>query len=116
LTRRPLRRAAGRLAAYAGAFALLFGSFLLFRVLYFGDLYPNTYYAKGSPSPLALLPLLTFQPAAVGKLFTLMYGVAGTWGGLLLVALAAGTAFLAGRRRFGWAHGALLAFAGLAGV
>jgi len=109
-----LRSGAGRAALSIGVFALLFGAFLGFRVLYFGDLYPNTYYAKGSPSPVALLPLLTFQPPAVAKLFTLMYGFAGTWGGLLLVALGAATAFLAGRRRFHWGHAALLAFSGLA--
>jgi hypothetical protein len=32
---------------YAGGFAICFGSYLLFRYMYFGDLLPNTFYAKG---------------------------------------------------------------------
>ncbi len=43
-------RAAGlSLAAYAVALTLLFGGFLAFRVAYFHDWLPNTYYAKGGP-------------------------------------------------------------------
>ncbi|HAY32901.1 MAG TPA: hypothetical protein DCY06_02100 [Bacteroidetes bacterium] len=31
---------------HLGIYSLLFGSFLLFRIYYFGDILPNTYYAK----------------------------------------------------------------------
>jgi hypothetical protein len=35
------------LVIYASLFMLFFGSYLIFRFIYFGDILPNTYYAKG---------------------------------------------------------------------
>lgn len=106
----PARPPLRRWLLYAAAFALLFGGFLAFRLLYFGDLFPNTYYAKGGPRPADLLSLLTLQEPARPRLFQLMRSVAGPGNALVLAALVAGTAFLAGRRGFRWRHGALLAF------
>lgn len=103
--------AAGRWIRYAAALAVLLGGFLLFRWTYFGQIFPNTYFAKGGPSPEAWLDLLTLQPPMMGKVFDLFESVAGAGNVLLLAALVAGTAFLAGARRFRWEHGALLAFA-----
>jgi hypothetical protein len=99
------RSAPARLLRYAAAFLLLFGGFLLFRRSYFGDLFPNTYYAKGGASPPTL-----------GRVFSLFESVAGTGGLLLLAALVAGTGLLIHYRRFGWRHGLLLAFAGFGAV
>jgi hypothetical protein len=102
--------AVSRLVRYGAALALL-GSFLLFRWTYFGQLFPNTYFAKGGPSPEAYLDLLTLQPPMMGKVFDLFESVAERGNVLLLAALVAGTAFLIGARRFRWGHGVLLAFA-----
>jgi hypothetical protein len=104
------RAAAGRVLRYAAVLALLLGSFLLFRALYFGDLYPNTYHAKGGPGAGKPLDLLTLQPPMVADALELLRSVAGPASGLLLAALAGGTFFLLGRRRFRRGHAALLAF------
>lgn len=96
---------------YGLTFALLLGGFLLFRWSCFGDLFPNTFYAKGGPNAKVYLDLLTLQPQMTAKAFELFESVAGPGNVLLLAALLAGTTFLIGRRRFGWRHGVLLAFA-----
>jgi len=101
----------GRAFRYAAVFILLLGGFLLFRWSYFGDLYPNTFYAKGGPNAKVYLDLVTLQPKMTAKAFELFESVAGPGNVLLPVALLAGTAFLIGRGRFGWKHGVLLAFA-----
>lgn len=108
-----LRRsgALGRWVRYGAALALLLGGFLLFRWTYFGQLFPNTYFAKGGPSPGAYLDLLTLQPPMMGKVFDLFGSVAERGNVLLLAALVVGTAYLIGARRFRWSHGVLLAFA-----
>ncbi len=36
---------------FAGAFALTYGSYFVFRLAYFGSMHPNTYYAKGGLRP-----------------------------------------------------------------
>jgi hypothetical protein len=46
------RQSAGRLVL---PFALIVGSFVIWRVWYYGDLLPNTYYAKAGLGPLALV-------------------------------------------------------------
>lgn len=84
------RRWAASLAALL-AFAVSAGSYELFRVLYFGDLLPNTAYVK-----LGGLPLATRVSAAGAYL----RGTLGVWSAAVLagsVALAAGR----GRRPFG---------------
>lgn len=106
-----LRRPWGRAGRYAAAVALLLGGFLLFRWSTFGDLYPNTFYAKGGPNAEVYLKLVTLQPTMTAKAFELLESVAGPGNVLLAAALLAGTAFLIGRRRFEWKHGVLLAFA-----
>jgi hypothetical protein len=108
---RGFRSALGKLLRYSTVFALLLGGFLLFRWSYFGDLLPNTFYAKGGPNAKVYLDLVTLQPKMTAKAFELFESVAGPCNVLLPVALLAGTAFLIGRRRFEWKHGVLLAFA-----
>jgi hypothetical protein len=101
----------GRWIRYGAALGVLLGGFLLFRWTYFGQIFPNTYFAKGGPSPEAWLDLLTLQPPMMGKVFDLFESVAGTGNVLLLAGLVVATAFLIGARRFRWEHGVLLAFA-----
>lgn len=100
-----------RILKCTAVFALILGGFLLFRWSYFGDFYPNTYYAKGGPNAKVYLDLLTLQPRMTAKAFELFESVAGPGNVLLPAALLAGTAFLIGRRRFEGKHGVLLAFA-----
>ena len=38
---------------HLGVFILIFGSYIVFRYFYFGDFFPNTYYAKGGGITLA---------------------------------------------------------------
>jgi hypothetical protein len=47
------REAVRFLLAYTAVFILIYGSYIAFRYFYFGDLLPNTYYAKGR-SPFSL--------------------------------------------------------------
>jgi hypothetical protein len=100
-----------RLIPYALTFGVLLGSFLLFRWSYFGDVVPNTFYAKGGPNAKVYLDLITLPPQMTAKALGLFESVAGPANALLLSGLLAGTAFLIGRGRFGWRHGILLAFA-----
>lgn len=44
---------------YVGVFALVFGSYMFFRYFYFGDIFPNTYYAKGGAVSLSIFGWLT---------------------------------------------------------
>ena len=108
---RGFRTASSKILRYSAVFALLLGGFLLFRWSYFGDLFPNTFYAKGGPNAKVYLDLVTLQPRMAAKTFELFESVAGTGNVLLPVALLAGTAFLIGRGCFGWKHVILLAFA-----
>jgi hypothetical protein len=103
-------RTFGRIAAYAAGFAAVFCGYLAFRILYFGDLVPNTFHAKGAPMRGILIALLTFEPAIRELIADLLRSVAGSAGVPLAVALLSGTVLLAVRRRFRWLHGALLAF------
>lgn len=88
------KRAAIDIMIYAATFACFFGSFLLFRVLYFGELLPNTYYAKGGTffSAPNAAPLLT---QLVKRSWELFNGVAPVTGVLIILALLAATAYLA---------------------
>lgn len=115
---RPVRigAAAGRIARYAAVFLLLFGAHLGFRVLYFGDLYPNTYYAKGGETGRLALELLTFQPYMRRHLGGLLESATGLPGWAVLVALAAAVVFLAARRRLHRVHAVVLGFAGCSAV
>jgi len=107
---RPIDRVWGRIGSYAAGFAAVFGGYLLFRILYFGDYVPNTFHAKGAPMRRILTALLTFEPAIRELIADLLRGVAGRAGVPLADALAAGCVVLAVKRRFRWLHGALLAF------
>lgn len=111
LTTQGWRSAFGRILRYGVALAVLLGGFLLFRWTYFGDLVPNTFYAKGGPNAGVYVDLVTLQPQMMSKAFGLLESVAGQGNVLLLAALLVATAFLIGRRGFGWGHGVLLVFA-----
>jgi hypothetical protein len=88
---RPGRRGLLAVSAYGAVFAVIFGGFLLFRWNYFHALWPNSYYAKGTPPLSELLAVLTFQPqglAKVGSLLARAYGATAFPAIVLLVAVA----------------------------
>jgi hypothetical protein len=62
------REAMRRLPRYGSAFLLVFGAYFVFRVVYFGDVVPNTYRAKVQPWMMSHSPerLLELGGAAAG--------------------------------------------------
>lgn len=95
--RQPVKKVLTEALIYSAAFACLFGVFLLFRRLYFGDLFPNTYYAKGGTSfadqnSMPLIRLLLKKP------WDLFNGIAPAVGVLLVAALLVITVYLAGKK------------------
>ena len=94
LTRRDWRASLRLIAIYAAAFSVGFGSFLLFRWVYFGDLVPNTYHVKGGGFAAALSNLLLLTPDGFARIYEPFYSVLSYFGGLLLLALAAGLLYL----------------------
>jgi hypothetical protein len=65
------------LAMYSVSLVVVFGGFILFRYLYFGDLFPNTYYVKGGPSLRMLKPALTLQGEYLTKFQQISASVLG---------------------------------------
>jgi hypothetical protein len=103
------RRDLRNLLVYIASFAALYGAFLLFRLAYFGELFPNTFYAKGGPSLRAVVALVTLRSDMIAKALDLMAGVAGpSLAGLALVTLSAVTLYLIFAHRFGCYHLAVL--------
>jgi hypothetical protein len=96
------------LVPYLGGLVPLLAILEVFRLWYFGDLVPNTYYAKGGPSLRTILDLFWLREPLLGKLLDLSQSVVGwrprVWG---LVAVLGATAWLGGRRALGPVHGAL---------
>ncbi len=106
---RPFRRVFFRITAYAAAFAAVFGGYLAFRILYFGDFVPNTFHAKGAPIRKIFIALLRLEPAIRALAADLLHSVAGKAGVPLAIALLAGMILLAVWHRLRWVHGALFA-------
>lgn len=92
-----------QLAGYSVAWLALYGSFIVFRILYFGDIVPNTYHAKfatvgGGPASL------------LGKVGHLFAGAAEMLAWPLITGLIVGTVYLIARGLFGRRHYMLLVF------
>ncbi len=108
LAQRRWQQAARALVPYLGGLVPLLAILELFRWWYFGDLVPNTYYAKGGPSPRTVVDLLWLREPLLGKLLDLGQSVVGwrprVW---VLVATLGATAWLGGRRTLGPIHGAV---------
>lgn len=117
-SRMSLRAIAGRILVYTLALAVPFGAHFLFRVAYFGDVVPNTYYAKGEMSSGDLLDTLALSSERLDKLSELARGLTGSHSGrilvwLILLVVAGMTVRSLVRRRFRWELGALLLFTAL---
>jgi len=74
------------LAVYAAVWLVSYGGFILFRLLYFGRILPNTAYAKGGPKLSQVIPALTLQNAYLEKFQQLSQSV---WGFKLWLVLPA---------------------------
>jgi len=96
------------LGLYVLVFFILFGSFLLFRITYFNDLFPNTYYAKGGPSINDLKDLLFLKPKIYGKVYALFNSGISVWGILLLGFLAVISFYLITIKKFTKKHFSVL--------
>ena len=84
-------------SVYAVTLIVVYGGFILFRYLYFGEFLPNTYYVKGGPSLSTLVPALTLQGKHLTKFQQLAASVLGSrwwwampavWISLLTLALS----------------------------
>lgn len=64
---------------YCAGFALLYGSYFAFRVWYFNDIFPNTYYMKSDVSAWNF-----FDASKAGELFG---GMLSLWGPAIVVAI-----------------------------
>lgn len=91
-------------SAYAAFFLLPYGGFLLFRFLYFGELVPNTYFAKSDSGLFIPMP---YEMQKIADLFSSTLPVAGEW---LAVALLPLTVMLIAMRKFDRRHLTVLLF------
>ncbi len=101
---RPGRQRAGALLAYLAAFAVPYGAYLAFRLLYFGDFFPNTYYVKGGAMLQDAAALLLLRPEMAERFYGMMFCVAGPLGNVVLAGLAVATLYLLFTRRLLRAH------------
>lgn len=81
------------LLLYTFVFFIIYGSFLLFRIYYFGDFFPNTYYAKGGPSLNTLIKLFVWHPDVYSKLYWLLKSVVSYLSGPFFILLCTATAY-----------------------
>ncbi len=59
-------------SVYSITIVVIFGSYLLFRILYFGNIYPNTYFVKGGPTLSIVKDSFTLQQTYLIKLQQLL--------------------------------------------
>jgi hypothetical protein len=83
-TQESIRNQLTLLVQYSAIIVVAIGAFLLFRWLYFGDLFPNTYYVKGGSEWRAVHGLLTMQDTYLTKLSELGTSIFGRHLWLLL--------------------------------
>lgn len=95
----------------------VFLAFIWFRWRYFGELLPNTYYAKGGPTWQTVGDLVSLREPIVAKLLGLMEAIGGRWaGGWILVLVCGGTIWLWSRCLSHPIHGVLSILAVCSGM
>jgi len=92
--RMPLKKLYLDAADYLLSFSCLFLSFIVFRWLYFGDLLPNTYYAKGGTS-FAYQNSPQFLSVVLKKPWELFNSAVPGTGAILMLALLAAGIYMA---------------------
>lgn len=65
------------IVVYGLAFLAGYGPYVVFRLLYFGDLVPNTYHAKGGPTGAMIRSTLLLYPDTLARLRDLVASVVG---------------------------------------
>lgn len=91
-----------RWGAFLLGFVPVYGTYLLFRLAYYGDWVPNTFYAKQKPS---------FAHVTPGKFVDLMSAATGDFAPLVILAVVVALVFLAVVRRLSARVMILLAWA-----
>ncbi len=71
-------------ALYSLGFLGTFGTYFIFRMLYFGDIFPNTYYVKGGPTLSIALSAVTLQAPYLTKFQILLQSIFGQFLWLLI--------------------------------
>jgi hypothetical protein len=82
---------------YGLGLAAVMGSALVFRLCYFGDPFPNTYYAKGGPTSETLKAIALLDPAILSKLGDLSLSTVGLSVGAWWLILGSAVIFSARR-------------------
>lgn len=82
------------LLLYTLSFALFFGGYLLFRLAYFDDLFPNLYYAEGQDLLRNFIWIITFRTSTVAKMQQLMTSVGGGLGDTILAGVIILTVYI----------------------
>ena len=94
---------------------VVYGGYLLFRVLYFGTWVPNTYFAKALPTMGALSEVVFLGPEMRGRLFEALFIVLGSATSWAIVFLCAWTFLCPSRlKSFFRKHTAVLMVFGVA--
>jgi hypothetical protein len=76
-TTNQLRKLLKGLGFYVLTFVASFGSYLVFRISYFGEFFPNTYYVKGGPTFTTAIKALTLQEPYLTKSHILLKSIFG---------------------------------------
>lgn len=98
------------LLLYAAAFGITYGSFIAFRLAYFGAPLPNTYYMKGGFDPQIANNLPDSLPRLLAKAGTLLQSVSNGFGVILPPLLLIGSLYLLIARRWTSRAWAILVF------
>jgi hypothetical protein len=85
------RNDARSLAVFSAASILPVLGYYCFRVVYFGDFYPNTYHVKGGPSLQDAVGFLVLSREQIIKTYDLFYGMFSWRAGLFIILLILGT-------------------------
>lgn len=96
------------------SFCVIFISYLLFRRIYFGDFFPNPYYAKGGPTLDSIKSILLLYPEAYSRLAELNSSFANRYGYVLFALVIIAWLGLIFRGQVKKGHLALLSFYGMA--
>ncbi|MCI0413036.1 hypothetical protein L0222_09575 [bacterium] len=105
--KRPLATAMRSGLIYAGIYTILFAIFILFRFFYFGEIFPNTFFAKSTTYHKNLISLLLIGPAAYTKLYKLFSSIfAGA--GLFMISIIGISVYMAVLKLFTRQHFILL--------
>lgn len=88
-----------RLTAFLAAALLPVLAYILFRIAYFGDFYPNTYHVKVGPSLRDMVQLVFLTSDHIQNTYDLFWGIFSWRAGPLMILLMMGVLYLLLARR-----------------